>query len=213
MMAVRAAAASRSVAGALLLLLCAAAASAQTPLPTPAKGRFLVAEEELRDPNFFHTVVLMLDYNEKGAMGVIVNRPTSVELRDLLPKVEGLELRSDKVYLGGPVEPNGLLLVVRQSEEPPGFLHVAQDLYTGANLESLAALVAEGLDPNQVRAYAGYAGWGPGQLDLELEQGSWVVIKAQPAQVFDPSPESLWRKLIDGTKVLFAGLGGTALLH
>ena len=199
-------------------MLAATVASAQSSLQAPEKGRFLVAREDLRDPNFFRTVVLMLDYNEKGAMGVIVNRPTSVELRDLLPQVEVLEERPDKVYLGGPVEPDGLLLVVRGSEEPEGFVHVANDLYTGANVESLTALVAAGVEPDRIRAYAGYSGWGPGQLDRELEQGSWIVTKPASDQVFDPSPHGLWRKLIEAAKVRFAGLSfhkqaEPALLH
>ena len=196
-----------------LLLSFAPFAVAQSVLESPEKGCFLVAREELRDPNFFRTVVLMLDYGEKGALGVVVNRPTSVELRDLLPQLEGLEDRSDKVSLGGPVEPGAVLLVVRGDEAPSGFTHVAGDLYFGSDLEGLAALVESGLGPDKMRAYAGYAGWGPGQLDREIEQGSWIVTKARPAQIFDASPESLWRKLIDSTKVRFARLAPEALLH
>jgi putative transcriptional regulator len=193
--------------------VCAALANGQTSLKAPEKGRFLVARENLADPNFFRTVVLMLDYNEKGAMGVIVNRPTSVVLSDVLPKVVELEGRTDKVYLGGPVEPDGLVLVVHSSTEPAGFVHVAGDIYTGANLEGLSTLLAAGVESNRIRAYAGYAGWGPGQLDRELEQGSWIVAPAAPEQVFDPSPQGLWRKLIEGARLRFARLDGIALLH
>ncbi len=203
---------SRTALVAATLLVCAAA-PAQLALQEPAKGRFLVAREDLRDPNFFRTVVLMLDYDEKGAMGVIVNRPTSVPLSDLLPQLEALEGRSDKVCLGGPVEPEGLILVVRSKDEPEGFVHVAGELYTGASVEGLAALLEAGAGPNRIRAYAGYSGWGPGQLDRELEQGSWIITAAAPGQVFDPSPRRLWRSLIDSAKVRFARLAGDALLN
>ena len=198
---------------AALLSAYAWAALAQAPLLSPQKGRFLVAREGLRDPNFFRTVVLMLDYNEKGAMGVIVNRPTSLHLNDILADVKSAEGRPGNVYLGGPVEPDGLLLVVQHSEAPERFVHVADDLYMGANVEALAALSASGADPERTRAYAGYSGWGPGQLDHELVQGSWLVTASAPAQVFDPNPERLWRRLIDSAKVRFAELGETALLH
>lgn len=198
---------------AALLLACGVAAFGQRSLETPAKGRFLVARQDLRDPNFFRTVVLILDYNEKGAMGVIVNRPTAVALSEMLPRVKELEGRGDKVYLGGPVEPGGLLFVVRHSEEPQGFVHVAGDLYTGASVEGLAALVASGAGTDRIRAYAGYAGWGAGQLDRELDQGSWIVTRPAPEQVFDSNPHGLWQRLIDGSKVRFARLGADPLLH
>ena len=187
---------------AAFLLLCAAAADAQ-PALAPEKGRFLIAAEDLGDPNFFRTVVLMLDYSEKGAMGVVVNRPTAVPASDLLPKLADLR---GNVYLGGPVEQGGVVLVVRHGSSPEGFHHVAQDLYTGANLEGVLDLLSQGLSAERIRVYAGYAGWGPGQLDREIEQGSWLVARAAPEQVFDPRPEGLWRKLIEGARVRFARL-------
>jgi putative transcriptional regulator len=213
MRAVRRARPQKLLLAGLLLLASAGGTGAQSTLLAPEKGRFLVARENLGDPNFFRTVVLLLDYNGNGAMGVIVNRPTSVVLSDILPKVEALAGRPDTVYLGGPVEPGGLLLVVRHGEQPAGFTHVAADLYIGADIESLTALLAGGADSGRVRAYAGYAGWGPGQLNRELERGSWIVTRAAPEQVFDPSPQRLWRKLIDSAKVRFARLGADALLH
>jgi putative transcriptional regulator len=189
----------------VLALLGVSIAAAQSPRRTPEKGGFLVASEDLGDPNFFHTVILMLAYDEKGAMGVVINRPTSVPVHDLFPKIGRLEGRPEKVYLGGPVEPERVLLILRQSKTPvEGLTHVAGDLYTGLSVEDLSKVLAGGLDPGQVHAYAGYAGWGPGQLDREIEQGSWVVIQGAPNQVFDPNPQTLWRKLIDRSHLRFA---------
>ena len=196
-----------------LMLLAAFAAGAQPADLAPEKGRFLVAREDLGDPNFFRTVVLMLDYSEKGAMGVIVNRPTTVLMSDLFPKLTELNGRPDKVYLGGPVERDGVVLVVRHSSQPEGFLHIADDLYTGASTDGLAAMLSAGANPSGIRAYAGYAGWGPGQLDREIGEGSWLVIRAAPEQVFDPSPQGLWRKLIQDAQLRFAGLRADALLN
>jgi putative transcriptional regulator len=195
------------------LLIGAALAQAQGAKQRPEKGGFLVARESLGDPNFFRTVVLLLDYDKQGAMGVIINRPTTVALSDMLPKLEPLEGRSDVIWLGGPVDPNGLLLVVRNPKPPEGFRSVRDDLYTGADPEALRALLAAGAKSDRVRAYAGYAGWGPAQLDREIEQGSWIVTAPGPARVFDPNPHALWRKMIDGALVRFARLGPEALLH
>lgn len=194
---------------AALLLLSAAAAGA-APALAPEKGRFLVASEDLGDPNFYRTVVLLLDYDEKGAMGVVVNRPTSVLMGDLLPK---LGEAPGNVYLGGPVEQGGVVLVVRHASAPEGFHHVAGELYTGANIDGLRDLLSGESPAERIRVYAGYAGWGPGQLDREIEQGAWLVTRAGPEQVFDPQPEGLWRKLIEGARVRFARLAGFALLH
>jgi putative transcriptional regulator len=190
-----------------LALLAVGVATAQGPHKTPQKGGFLVASQDLGDPNFFRTVVLMLDYTEKGAMGVVINRATPVPVHELFPKAPQLEGRDEKVYLGGPVEPERVLLIVRQADPPPGLTHVAGDLYTGLDVETLSKLLADGLKPERVRAYAGYAGWGPGQLDREIETGSWIVTAGAPEQVFDPNPESLWRKLLDGAHLRFAMLG------
>ena len=192
-----------------IALICAAAAYAG-PASSLEKGCFLVAREDLGDPNFYQTVVLMLDYDEHGAMGVVVNRPTPVEIGDLLPK---LKSTIGKVYLGGPVERDGVVLVVRSEDELEGFERVTADLHTGVNVDAVVEKFARSAATDRLRVYAGYAGWGPGQLDREIEQGAWVVTHAATAPVFDPRPERLWRKLLDSANVRFARLAAFPLLH
>ncbi|MEZ5363386.1 MAG: YqgE/AlgH family protein [Bryobacterales bacterium] len=194
---------------ACLGLALAAAASLPGQL-APDRGRFLVASESLGDPNFYQTVVLMLDYNETGALGLIVNRPTEVRLAELFSNTAALTKRSERVYLGGPVERDKVLLLLRHRGPAKGFEHVLGDLYSGGDMQTLAVLLESDEPPDAVRGYAGYAGWGAGQLDDEIEQGAWLVVKALPEQVFDPKPELLWRRLFDGAQVRFAGLGPSA---
>ena len=187
-------------------LLAFAAAALADPANTPEKGCFLVAREDLGDPNFYQTVVLVLDYDERGAMGVVVNRPTPVSIGDLLPK---LKQADGNVYLGGPVERGGVVLVVRARNPLDGFERVTADLQTGANIEAVLNMPAKGSAADSLRVYAGYAGWGPGQLDYEIEQGSWLIVKPAVEPVFDPRPEGLWRKMLDGASLRFAHLGET----
>ncbi len=175
-------------------------AAAQQPLE-PAKGRFLVAAKQVLDPNFSRTVVLLFDYNDKGAMGVIVNRRTQVKLANLLPDVDGLAERSDVVYLGGPVETSGLRLLVRAASPPEKASPIVEDIYLTADAQVIAATSAA-----KVRGYAGYAGWGAGQLDDEIERGDWHVFGGDARLVFSQHPESVWQTLMDRTKMQFARL-------
>ncbi|MCB1020049.1 MAG: YqgE/AlgH family protein [Acidobacteria bacterium] len=192
----------------LVLALLALASFGAAPLPAqaaPARGLFLVASDNLGDPNFYQTVVLLLDYSEQGALGLIVNRPTAVSLAELFPKTAAVAARKqDRVYLGGPVEREQVRLLLRRRGPAEGFERVAGDLYSGGEIAALAELLASDNPPTAVRGYAGYAGWGPGQLDREIEQGAWLVLQSSADQVFDPQPEGLWRRLFDGAQMRFA---------
>ena len=158
-----------------------------------AAGRFLVAARRLRDPNFAETVVLLVDYDENGALGLIVNRPTDVPLAGMVPAVEELRDRNDAVYIGGPVARDRLVLLFRSTVPRERSSHVVDGVYASSDLEVLRAL-AGGDVP--FRAYVGYSGWAPGQLDAEVLRGDWHVAPADAGAVFDPAPLELWRTLI-----------------
>jgi putative transcriptional regulator len=168
----------------------------------PDKGKFLVASRDLVDPNFIETVVLLVDFNEKGAMGIVINRDTDIPLSEILPDMEALRGRTETVFRGGPVATDGLMLLVRSPDVLEGAEHVFGDVYVTASRELLESLAAE--NGQRYRAYAGYAGWGPGQLLLEIEAGSWHIVSAQAATVFDPSPAQVWKQLIRGLSLQFA---------
>ncbi len=163
----------------------------------PAKGRVLVASKSLGDPNFLHTVVLLAHYDEEGAMGVILNRPTDAPLRRMFPRAEPLKDRDDPLYEGGPVMPTGAVALVRFDEKPEeGAKFIRDDIYLVGDLQLLEKAVNEGKGPLELRVYLGYAGWGPGQLDREIAMGAWHVFEVDLATIFDPVPETLWRRLI-----------------
>ncbi len=171
----------------------------------PAKGKFLVARPNLLDPNFAHTVVLLFDYGEHGAAGVIVNRPTEARLQDLLPEIEGAEESEAGVYLGGPVLPQGVVVLLRADSAPEGAQEVFDDVHVSANRDLLERLVKGG---GTFRVYAGYAGWGAGQLDWEIRRGSWHLLPADAETVFGEKPEEVWRKLLRWATNPLASLPG-----
>jgi putative transcriptional regulator len=172
-----------------------------------AKGKLLVASNELRDPNFAETVVLLIEHGEEGAMGVVINRATRVKLSELLPKIKGLGQRGDMIYEGGPVERSEILMLLRAEHEPEDSRAVFEDVYLSASAALLKRLAAEPRrEEAPFRVYSGYAGWAPGQLEAEVEAGAWYLFPATAETVF-ASPDELWRELIDRTTLRLAGRG------
>lgn len=169
----------------------------------PAKGVFLIANEFLSDPNFSQTVVLMLEYDKNGAIGLVINRPTEVSLASLLPEVEGLKGRNELVFIGGPVGGSQLFLLVRSTNRPSQSEEIVDGVYASASIQTLREIIAEDSDVAAFQAYAGYAGWGPGQLDAELSRGDWLVASADSEILFDTASDAIWPKLIRKNKGLW----------
>jgi putative transcriptional regulator len=162
-----------------------------------ARGMFLVAGRGLVDPNFSESVVLLLEYDAKGALGLIVNRPTAVRLANLLPGMEELEEREDTVYIGGPVAKDQIVVLVRSKQHPPQAGHVFADTYVSSDMDTLIQAVTVSRDSGTFRAFVGYAGWGPGQLDQEASRGDWHVSPGSEAIVFERASEEIWPELIE----------------
>jgi putative transcriptional regulator len=160
----------------------------------PGPGMLLIADREMVDPNFSQTVVLLVDYNEQGALGLIINRRTKQELGEILPESERIDGGASRVFEGGPVGRGGLLLLVRADIAPENAEHVFEDVYFGRDRELLVWLL-EGERRPQFRAYAGYAGWAAGQLDSEIERGDWHLVPARVDSVFSHEPRELWQYL------------------
>lgn len=162
----------------------------------PSKGRFLIASRQLLDPNFAETVVLLLEYNRQGAMGLIINRPSEMKLSLVLPEIEALRQRPDTIYHGGPVAKNQLLLLIRTTSPPEGSRQVFKDIHLSSSQEVIQRMIKNAEGEERFRVYAGYAGWAPGQLDKEIATGGWHVLGADAETVFDKSPEEIWPDLI-----------------
>ncbi len=168
--------------------------------PPLGAGRLLVASRQMLSPLFAQTVILLLQYDQDGAVGLIVNRPTTLLLRQVMPRSELLAERSDRTWLGGPVELAAVFLLIRADEPPPGARQVLPGVQLSTDPETLQH-VAE--TRGVFRTYLGYAGWGPGQLDGELARGDWHVARADVQSVFSDEPERVWPELIERSEGVF----------
>jgi putative transcriptional regulator len=155
------------------------------------KGVFLVASPSLNDPNFRQTVVLVLEHGPEGTLGVILNRTTDVLLSEALPDVRALKGTTHRLFAGGPVQPNIMLLLSRLKEPQPNMRPVFDSVYVGGNPDVLERLLRQAGPAARFRAFAGYAGWAPGQLGFEMLQGSWAVLPPED-NFFEKDPASLW---------------------
>jgi|SRR5215831_2086219 len=169
------------------------------PLKTvrPARGRFLVATRSMVDPEFAECVALLLDADDDGATAVVINRPSDVKLSTLLPAVEGLRERSDVAFLGGPVLPTHLVVLMRGKPVGGTAERLFADVHVLTARQAIRDALAAGLPRQRLRAYVGHAGWAPGQLDAEIEDGDWMVIAADPGLVFADHAETVWSQLIE----------------
>ncbi len=156
------------------------------------KGHLLVAGPTLRDPNFRRTVVLVGEHSDDGALGVILNRTSGATVDEALPELTELVDGTDAIHVGGPVQPSAIV-VLAEFQDP--------DRAGTLVLDDVGFLPAE-VDPDALgelrrsRVFAGYAGWGPGQLDGELEEGSWIIEPAVPDDVFTTEPDELWSDVL-----------------
>ena len=181
--------------GAVLFLPSLSAVTAQTaPQAALSAGRFLIAGEHLRDPNFARTVVLLLNYGERGARGIVINRRSDVKLAAVFPRISGLHQRPDTVYLGGPVSRNQLLILLRSDGPRRAAEHVVDDIYLSTSRQVLVDALNRA---DAAHVYAGYAGWAPGQLDREVARGDWHVLPADAGTVFSDRPAKVWQDLIE----------------
>jgi len=163
---------------------------------TALQGRLLVATPRLREDTFYRTVILLLDHGDHGAVGVVLNRPSSVDVGEVLPGWQAHVSTPPHLFQGGPVGLDGAMgvAVLRPGALPASGV----DRMTGP-----FGLVDLDADPEQVtphvggvRVFAGYAGWGEGQLEDEIEERAWFVVDALPDDLLSPTPSQLWRRVL-----------------
>jgi putative transcriptional regulator len=189
-----------------LAFLIALPLTAQSEL-APAEGRVLVADRKLADPNFANTVVILLTYSDSGAGGVVVNGPTKVTVERALAEFPEARGHSELLYDGGPVDHRQILALAKSTAK----LEDAELLVPGVyKLESDKALRKALASKMDVRVYAGYAGWGPGQLESEIDAGAWHILKGDAKVVFDPEPETQWKRLFEKFGLQLAGNATTS---
>ncbi|GAB4162468.1 MAG: YqgE/AlgH family protein [Planctomycetaceae bacterium] len=159
------------------------------------RGQFLIAGKSLRDPNFHKSVVLMVEHGSEGAMGLIVNRPSTVSISDALSEHFQLPEIEDLVYIGGPVEPSALFIVHNRDDldhaDPP----IVPGVYVGSSPEAFETVVRSAIDqesPLQFRIFCGCAGWSGGQLEGEIARGDWFTLPATAEIIFNENPYDIW---------------------
>ena len=158
------------------------------------KGKFLVAANHLHDPNFSQTVIYLVAYSQRGAMGVVVNRPTDVQLARALPHLADQPHAEDVIYAGGPVGRAQMLLLVRSQTFPLGeTLPITEEISVTSSPDNLTRLAA--IATAQFHVYAGYAGWSPRQLDSEVARGDWHVMPGDPTTLFETDLKNAWSAL------------------
>lgn len=173
-------------------------ATSRAGVTPPAVGRLLVARPSLPDPNFVDAVVLLLEYgDQEGALGVVVNRRSGLALEKALPDVKALAGRTDSLYLGGPVSLETVVVLLNGPDPPPTAVDILPDVYL---IRGHDELLTSNLAEERVRFYAGYAGWSPGQLEEEIEQGVWEVLSGDSRWIFSDTPDETWERLI---RILF----------
>ena len=157
------------------------------------RGQLLIAGPKLQDPNFWRTVVLVVEHNEDGALGLVLNRPSETTVGEVVPQLADLVDPAEDVLVGGPMQP-GAVIVLAEFVNPDEAALIAFDAI---------GVMSAGSDPNDLadgvrhaRAFAGHAGWGPGQLDGELERGDWILDPARPRDAFTADPSELWFKVL-----------------
>lgn len=156
----------------------------------------LVAKRGMVDSNFAETVVLVVRPDDGGPIGVILNRPSTIELRSLYPDRAEVANRRDLVFLGGPVEPDALLFAFRSPRKPSKGLFVADDIYISGFSEVLAEILKHPENAGQQRFFTGFSGWAAGQLEDEIAQGGWYVLRFEAGVVFDMNPLTMYAEML-----------------
>jgi putative transcriptional regulator len=176
----------------------ARALTAAPPGTRPAKGKLLVASADQEDPHFAGSVVLLVAYDaEEGAMGVIINQPTPIKLARILPELPQLARRQDRLWRGGPVLPTSVLTLVRSKKALPDSELLVDDVRMLTSREAFERTLQGNIPHDRVRAFAGHAGWGPGQLEAEIARGDWIVMPASGEIVFSTTPDRIWPELME----------------
>ena len=157
------------------------------------RGKLLIASPALEDPNFDRSVVLITEHGEEGAMGIVLNRPSESEVTAVIPELEAIA-GPEPIFVGGPVQPEALVVLGEFSNPDKAAWVVVADVglvSAQTELEDLPESVRRG------RVYAGFSGWGPGQLEDEIEEEAWIVEAPMPAELFPEDPDTLWSDVLD----------------
>lgn len=163
----------------------------------PAAGRFLVARRGLNDPHFRQTVIYLIRHGTSGTVGLIINRPSGLNLSDAVSDIDDTDIRTRPIFFGGPVEFTTVSMLIRNEKESRLVEHIANDIYLSGDRSVLERMITEKKPDDALHFYLGHASWLPGQLAQEIRHDDWYVIDTDPAMIFSAAPETLWKRLIE----------------
>lgn len=156
------------------------------------RGHLLISSGGLYDPNFRHTVILIGEHNSDGALGVVLNRALNVTVRETLPTLRDLVPPDEPLFQGGPVQPTSPVMLAELARPD------LADILVFGSVGFLVGEVSKDIEPSILRArvFAGYSGWGPGQLEAEMDVDSWITEPARDDDVFTGAPDLLWSTVL-----------------
>ncbi|SRR5260221_8559131 len=168
----------------------------------PEKGKILISEPFLNDPNFKRTIILLTEHGDEGSVGFILNKPTEIKLNDALENYAEFD---SQVYFGGPVQIDTLQFIHKAGDIIEGSVEIVPGLYWGGSFDSLKDKIENGiLKPYDFRFFIGYSGWSEGQLMEEIKINSWIVADTKIDDIFSDEPDNLWRDILKGMGKKFA---------
>ncbi len=156
-----------------------------------ARGQLLIAGPGLLDPNFWRTVVLIVEHSEEGALGLVLNRPSETTVGEAVSELERLLDVDDLLYVGGPVQPSALIVLAEFDRPEEAAVIAFEDIGVLAGVQD-----EPDVGVRRARAFVGHAGWGPGQLDDEIERGDWILEQAKREDAFTAGPLELWESVL-----------------
>ncbi len=159
-----------------------------------SQGQILIAEPFLKDPNFLRTAILLCEHNDEGSFGLVLNRLTNVRMNDVFPALTNHDI---PLLYGGPVETESLHMLHTFTEWAEGGIEVCRDVYYGGDTVAIIdALINNQLDLSRIRFFAGYSGWGGGQLEVEMDLDSWLTVPANFDIIFNSPPNETWKRAV-----------------
>jgi putative AlgH/UPF0301 family transcriptional regulator len=163
-------------------------------------GKILVSSRNLGDPTFAESVVLLIHYDQQGGIGLMINRRSQMPISRILQDLDAAKHRSDPIYVGGPVQLDSVLALLRSHKKPDGTTSVLSEVYLVSSKPPLEKALAASSGPSDLRVYLGYCGWDGGQLENEVRLGGWWIFEGNAGVVFDPDTSSVWSRLIARTE-------------
>lgn len=157
----------------------------------PAPGILLIADPFLKDPNFIRTVIFLCEHRQEGSFGFVLNKSYQHTLDELVNGLDGHKL---PVFYGGPVQMDTIHFLHRYPDDIPGSLEVMPGIYWGGEFERVVEMIRMGaIDPDRIRFFIGYSGWGEGQLNDEMKEKSWLTVAATSGLIFHKKADEIWK--------------------